>query len=251
MRAGVDGLCSPRPLMETMPLVYRGDDFAERLCASFDDGLAPIFSTLDCLIAYLDPRTAPADMLDWLAGWIGLTAGGHDEPARKRDLIIAGAALLPWRGTVRSVHDAVVAAFDRETEVIESGAATWSTTPNSRPGGRPVPGLTVRVTVDSDDDVDERSLDALVDAVKPAHIPHRVELVRHVPPPPASEDGTPEPPSGDGHQAVEADADDGTAAAESETEARTQVFQIGSSASGDGEKEAEGGDTHALGSGDF
>jgi phage tail-like protein len=182
MRGEVESLCSPRPLMDTMPFVYRGDHLAEQLCASFDDVLAPIFATLDCLTAYLDPKTAPADMLDWLAGWIGLTVGGH-EPVRKRELITAGAAMLPWRGTVRSVHEAVVAAFDRETEVIESGSATWSTTPNSRPGGQHLPSLIVRVTVDKEDDVDQRSLDALVDSVKPAHIPHRVELVIRSPPP--------------------------------------------------------------------
>ena len=195
MRFGVEGLCSPRPFMDTMPLVYRGDPLSEQLCDAFDDVLAPIFATLDCFTAYLDPKTAPADMLDWLAGWIGLTVSGHQEPARKRELITAGAELLPWRGTVRSVHEAVVAAFNRETEVIESGSATWSTTPNSEPGGQPVPTLIVRVTVDSADNIDQRSLDALVDSVKPAHIPHRVELVIRGP-----------QPSGDGAHAAGGDA---------------------------------------------
>ena len=175
MRRGVEGLCSPRPLIDTMPSAYRSDPLAEQLCASFDDVLAPIFATLDCLTAYLDPQTAPADMLDWLSGWIGLTVSAHEEPARKRELIIKGAALLPWRGTARSVHEAVEAAFNRETEVIDSTSATWS--PRSVPGGQPVPSLIVRVTVDEEDDIDERSLDALVESVKPAHVPHRVELV--------------------------------------------------------------------------
>jgi phage tail-like protein len=173
----VAGLLSPRPLIDTMPSVYRSDPLAEQLCASFDDALAPIFATLDCLAAYLDPRTAPADMLDWLAGWIGVTVNGHEDPARKREVITAAAALLPCAGTPRSVRDAVIATFNCDTEVIESGSATWSTTPNSRPGGQPVPTLVVRVTVDRPEDIDARSVDALVDAVKPAHIPHRVELV--------------------------------------------------------------------------
>ena len=177
MRHAVADLASPRPLMDTMPSVYRGDPITELLCASFDDALAPIFATLDCLAAYLDPRTAPADMLDWLAGWIGLTLNAHQDPAHKRDVITATAALLPCAGTVQSVRDAVSATFHRDTEVVESGSATWSTTPNSKPGGGPVPTLVVRVTVDSGDDIDTRSVDALVDAVKPAHIPHRVELV--------------------------------------------------------------------------
>lgn len=193
MRGEVEGLCSPRPLGETLPSVYRSDFLAEQLCAAFDDVLAPIFATMDCLPAYLDPKTAPADMLDWLAGWIGLTVNRHEEPGRKRELIAAGAALLPWRGTVRSVHEAVVAAFNRETEVIESGSATCSTQPDSEPGGRPVPTLIVRVTVDKENDIDRRSLDALVESVKPAHIPHRVEVVTRGAPASAGGAG----PSGD------------------------------------------------------
>ena len=78
---------------------------------------------------------------------------------------------------MRSVHEAVVAAFNRETEVIESGSATWSTDTGFRAGGQPVPTLVVRVFADDADDIDRRSLDAVVDAVKPAHIPHRVEVI--------------------------------------------------------------------------
>lgn len=177
MRGTVDGLDTPRPLLETMPSVYWSDFLAERMCASFDDVLAPIFATLDCFPAYLDPRTTPGDMLEWLAGWIGLTVAGHDDQARRRERIVTGAALLPWRGTARSVKEAVTAAFNRETDVIESGATTCSTQPDSEPGGRSRPILVVRVTVDENDDIDRRSLDALVDAVKPAHIPHRVEVI--------------------------------------------------------------------------
>lgn len=177
MRGTVGGLASPQPLIETMPSLYRTDYLAELLCGSFDEVLAPIFATLDCLPAYLDPRTVPEDMLDWLASWIGLNVGGHDDPARKRERIITGAALLPWRGTARSVREAVVAAFNCRTEVIESGDATFSTEPNSEPGGRSRPILVVRVITSSDGDVDRRSLDELVDAVKPAHIPHRIEII--------------------------------------------------------------------------
>jgi phage tail-like protein len=177
MRDRPEGLCSPHPVLDTLPSAYRTDPVTEQLCAAIDDVLAPIFATLDCLPAYLDPNTAPEDMLDWLAGWIGLTINGHEEPTRKRELIVAGASSLPWRGTLKSVHDAVVAAFNVETEVTESGATTCSTQPDSEPGGQPVPTLVVRVTTDAEDDIDGRSLDAVVEAVKPAHVPHRVEVV--------------------------------------------------------------------------
>jgi phage tail-like protein len=177
MRQGIDGLESPRHLLATMPMMYQTDTLAEQLCTSCDEVLAPIFATLDCLTAYLDPRTAPSDMLDWLAGWVGLATVGHHDATRKREVILAGIELLPWRGTIRSVREAVVAAFGKDVEVIESGSATGSTTPNSAPGGRRIPILVVRVTVNDEADLDKRSLDELVNAVKPAHVPHRVEVL--------------------------------------------------------------------------
>jgi phage tail-like protein len=172
------GLLSPRPLADTLPSVYLTDFFAQQLCETFDDLLAPVFAVLDCFPAYLDPGTTPADMLDWLAGWIGLTFDAHIDLMRKRELIAAGAALLPWRGTVVGVREAVVAAFNVETEIIESGGVQWSTQPNSDSGGAPVQALLVRIITDEPDGIDLRRLDDVVEAVKPAHVSHRVEAVR-------------------------------------------------------------------------
>ena len=177
MRDRGTGLVSPRPLGDTLPALYLGDFFAQQLCESCDDVLAPIFATLDCFPAYLDAGTTAEDMLDWLASWIGLTIGGHVPAARKRQLIVAGAALMPWRGTVRGVREAVSAAFGEETQVIESGSATWSTTADSEPGGSAVPALLVRVITEHPDGIDRRRLDAVVELAKPAHVPHRVEVV--------------------------------------------------------------------------
>ncbi len=177
MRDRVEGLVSPCPLGDTLPALYLSDFFAQQVCESFDDVLAPIFATLDCLPAYLGAGTTPEDMLDWLAGWIGLTIDGHVDAARKRELIAAGAALLPWRGTARGVREAVRAAFDSETEIVESGCVTCSTRPDSEPDGEAAPDLLVRIITDDPDHIDRRRLDAVVNAVKPAHVPHRVEVV--------------------------------------------------------------------------
>ncbi|MDT5009960.1 MAG: hypothetical protein QOH57_1577 [Mycobacterium sp.] len=209
MRAGAAGVISPLPLMDTMPLVYREDPLAEQLLDAFDEVLAPVFATLDCFPAYLDPKTTPEDMLDWLAGWIGLSVGQHPDPDRKRELILAAAAMLPWRGTVQGVREAVRATFNQETEVIESGSATWSDKPNSRAAGQPVPSLLVRVTVDHGVELDVRSLDALVESVKPAHIPHKVEVVSRPAPPEPVDAPPPASPDGDTGAPVPAPAPDG------------------------------------------
>lgn len=177
MTAPSAGLATPHPLGSTLPPLYHSDDFAQQLCAAFDDVLAPVFAILDCFPAYLDAGTAPEDMLDWLAGWIGLTLTDQGGAARKRASIAIGAAVLPERGTARSIREAVRAAFNLETEIVESGATSWSTTADSAPPGEDAPDLLVLVVTDEPDAIDRRRLDEVVRSAKPAHMPHRIEVV--------------------------------------------------------------------------
>jgi phage tail-like protein len=177
MRGRQCELSSPQPLVETMPAVYRGDPMTRLLCDAFDEQLAPVFATLDGFIAYLDAGTTPEDMLDWLAAWIGLTFDGHIDALRKRELIVASAAMLPWRGTVKSIRAAVNSVFNQEVEIIESGGATASSEPDAALEGDGAPMLVVRLITDAPNGVDVRRLDAIVASVKPAHLPHRVEVV--------------------------------------------------------------------------
>ncbi|MCR8691630.1 phage tail protein [Rhodococcus rhodochrous] len=176
MRGTVAALPSPRPLVETMPAVYRQDAHTQQLCDAFDEILAPVLATLDSFSACLDPRTTPADMLDWLAGWIGLTFDGHESESRRRDLVAAGVRTMSMLGTVRGIREAVAAVFELEPEIDESGGSVGSTTAGTAPPGSPYPYLVVRLTVSDPGTLDERRLDAVVEAVKPAHVPHRIEV---------------------------------------------------------------------------
>ena len=72
MRAHVPGLASPHPLGDRLPAMYLEDSFIQRMTAAFDDVLAPIFSSLDNLEAYVDPELAPEDFVLWLGDWVGL-----------------------------------------------------------------------------------------------------------------------------------------------------------------------------------
>ena len=170
-------LATPHPLGSTLPALYLGDHFTQQLCAAFDDVLAPVLAVLDCFPAYLDAGTAPEDMLDWLASWIGLTLDDQRGAAGKRTSIANGAAVLPERGTARSIQEAVKAAFNVQTEIVESGATSWSTTPDSAPPGEEVPDLLVLVVTDQHDAIDRRRLDEVIRFAKPAHVPHRIEFV--------------------------------------------------------------------------
>jgi len=172
----VPGLLTPHPIGGTLPGLYQEDAFAQRLCSGLDEVLAPVFATLDSLPAYLDPHTAPDDMLEWLAGWIGLALDDGQSPQRRRELIRAGAELLRWRGTVRGIRSAVETLFDSTPEVVETGGAAWSATPGGALPGKPGARLIVRLGVPDVAAVDARRLDAVVAAVKPAHVAHRVEV---------------------------------------------------------------------------
>jgi len=179
MRGGVIGLRSQFPLGATLPGIYQDDGFVQDLCAGLDEVLAPLVATLDCLPAYLDPETTPADVLDWLAGWVGVLL--EDVPAERRRIVVRRAAELHrWRGTPRGVRAAVLAWFGVEPELVASGGSGWSAEGGAPLPGDPVPGLLVRVRVADPAMVDVGRLGAVIAAMKPAHVPHRVEVVRDV-----------------------------------------------------------------------
>lgn len=152
--------------------------FVRRMCAGFDVVLAPVFSTLDCLEAYLDAGTAPADMLRWLAGWIGLVVEDGQPLERQRELVLAGADLHRWRGTMYGIRAAVMAVYSVAPEVAETGGVGYSLSAGGRLPGRSPAELVVRLPVADPDRFDERRLHDLVAAIKPAHVPHRVEVYR-------------------------------------------------------------------------
>ena len=176
MRGLVPGLASPYPLGEILPSLYREDYFAQHLCGGLDEVLAPVIATLDSLPAYLDPATAPEDMLGWLAGWMGIVLDGHQSAERQREFVQVGVELLQWRGTARGVRAAVRALFDIEPELNESGGTAQSTQTGTALPGSDRPDLLVRLRVPNPEEFDVRRLDALVEMAKPAHLPHRVEV---------------------------------------------------------------------------
>ena len=170
------GLPSPAPVLEALPAIYRSDGVAAGLVAAFDDLLAPVFATLDNLTAYLDPALAPADFVDWLAGWVGLAVDGGWPLERRRALVARTVELYRWRGTVRGLREAVALHTGVEPEIVEHGAAGWSTEPGAEPPGQAVPHVVVRIPAPEGGELDLARLDAVVRAAKPAHLGHTIEV---------------------------------------------------------------------------
>lgn len=178
MRGLIEDLDSPHPIGMRLPALYADSDFTQRFVSAFDTSLAPIFVTLDCLSAYFDPRLAPEDFLDWLADWVGLALDESWTVEQRREVVSHAVELHSWRGTLRGLAKHVRLITGGEVEITESGATGWSLRPQSRLPGSDRPALHVRVRVPDPSTVDQRRLDALVASVKPAHLPHTIDIVR-------------------------------------------------------------------------
>lgn len=173
----IEGLDSAIPLALQLPAVYQEDEFTQRLVSAFDAALAPVLATLDDLPVYVDPRLAPDDFVAWLAGWVGAELEHATTVAARREVVATAVSLHRRRGTAGGIADVVRIATLGRVEVVESGGSRWAQAPGSAfPGDAPAV-LRVRVTVDHAAGVDPRQLDALVAAVKPAHVAHTVEVV--------------------------------------------------------------------------
>jgi phage tail-like protein len=179
MRRVLDGSTSPFPLAPTLPAVLAEDAVAQQLCAGLDVVLAPVITTLDSLSAYLDPRTAPADMLAWLGHWIGLSIDQGLPQTAQRELLLSGIELIAARGTPRGVRAGVQAVFGVEPDLFETGSSVWSTESDLGELSPEAPQMLVRLQLPAGHEpVDPQQLDALVEELKPAHVAHAVEVVQ-------------------------------------------------------------------------
>lgn len=172
MRGTIEGLESPHPMGVGLPALYQQDEFTQRFVAGFDDVLAPVFTTLDCIDAYVDARLAPADFLAWLAQWVGVTIDETWPESRQRDLVVRMVELYGRRGTVAGLRELVRITTGTEAEIVETGGVSWSAVPGGEPPGGSPPRLTVRV----DGPIDRKWMTALVCEATPAHVVVNVEV---------------------------------------------------------------------------
>lgn len=175
-RGAVDGLAARYSLLEGLPALYHEDSFFVRLVEGFDTVLAPVQAVIDDLDAYLDPRTAPPDLLEWLGQWLGVTVSRRWPIHRRRELVARALQVYLWRGTRRGIEEAVELYTGQRPEVTDSGAVSASAEPLG-----PVPGTNanrVTVVVRTDDPtIDPSLVDRIVADVKPAHVRHVTEVI--------------------------------------------------------------------------
>ncbi|WP_018681099.1 phage tail protein [Actinokineospora enzanensis] len=174
MRGLTPGLTSAVPLLDLLPAVYQEDPFAARFLAGFDDMLAPILSTLDCVVDYLDPVLAPEDFLAWLAGWVGIEVDEGWPLPRRRAAVASAVEMYRTRGTVAGLRANLEVLTGGTVEIADSGGVAHSLDPDADLPGDAHPRLAVRVSGAPDAPLD--LVTDVVAAAKPAHVVHRVEV---------------------------------------------------------------------------
>lgn len=94
-----------------LPAIYREDPapaaFLERWLANFEGFYTDLEDKIDHVAALFDPRTTPAETLDWLACWFGAMLDPHWDEAHRRFFIRHIDKIYRTRGTVPGIEIAV------------------------------------------------------------------------------------------------------------------------------------------------
>lgn len=178
MRALTRDLKSPHPLGGHLPALLQEDTFAQSFTAGLDEVLCPVFASLDGLECYIDSRLAPEDFLRWLAHWVGVELDERWPVERQRAFVAAAIDLYARRGTVAGLRAHLELVTGGEVTIAESGGAASSQSSGGDLPGQTAPRMSIRVTVADTSAVDPRALDTLVAESKPAHVVHRLEVVK-------------------------------------------------------------------------
>jgi phage tail-like protein len=168
----------PHRIGALLPGLYQDDGFTQRFVSGLDPVLATVFVVLDSLEAYVDPRIAPDDFVEWLAGWVGVDPRTITDLRQRRLLVHETAGLLAWHGTTEGLARLIEVHTGIVPEIIETGAAAASSDPASAPPGTPRFELLVRLAVDDPAAFDAGPVDRLVSRAKPAHVVHHVQVVK-------------------------------------------------------------------------
>jgi phage tail-like protein len=98
-------------LRRYLPAVYEDDEssagFIERFLANGEGLLSDLEGQIERAEFLLDVRTAPAEYIEWLAGWMGVAFDADWEDRRRRLFLEHAELIYRWRGTEIGLRAAI------------------------------------------------------------------------------------------------------------------------------------------------
>lgn len=177
MRSLDESLLSPHPLGRMLPGIFLDDDLTQRFTQGLDAVLSSVLCTLDNLDSYFDADLTPEDFLRWLSGWVGLVTDSLHSIPDRRQMIKRVVELYRWRGTAEGLRNHISLVFGITPEIKETGGVSYSPEPRSVGSAFEPAEVVVIVRVQNPAAFQRDVLEAFVEANKPAHVVHRVEVL--------------------------------------------------------------------------
>jgi phage tail-like protein len=185
VRSSVTPAMPASTYLQYLPAPFQSDPFMARFLLIFESILGPIERTIDNLAWYFDPRLAPAELLPWLASWVGLELDENWPLERQRQLILWAATLHRWRGTRRALREHLRLYTGYTPLIVENfdGMRIGQDAVlglNTQIGGA-APGqhwITVTVLSPQPEELDESILRHIIELEKPAHVGYTLVVRR-------------------------------------------------------------------------
>lgn len=166
-----------RPIIDTLPAIYRDGEFLRGFTAGLDGVWATVHATLDCLHAYLDPSASPADFVTWLGSWVGAELDEDWGDDRRRRFIACAADLYARRGTAGALADELEIYTGGRVVVADPGSVSTSRRPGDHRVVERERVVRVAIHLDGPTALNEAAVRAVARAAVPAHLPVEVEVI--------------------------------------------------------------------------
>lgn len=172
-RRGHPDARSPFPLEAQVPAMFAEDPMIRAFLAGLDEVWAPIVLTLDCFYAYLDPRTAPMDMVAFLGSWIRADISDAWDERSLREDVAQAHALFAMAGTAHAVRGRLVPREVESVDIEDPGTTLTSVMPTNPQDWmdptEPVVRIRVRARAGTTNVMKERLRQIITD-LTPAHV---------------------------------------------------------------------------------
>jgi phage tail-like protein len=170
-----------------LPALYERDELMGRFLMLFESFWDPIEGQIDQLPYTFDPRTAPPDLLPWLASWLDLVLDPRWPELKRRQLLQSAVQLYRRRGTRDGLADYLEIYTGVRPQIVEHRAENFVLGPEARLGqgialGQRNAPHTFTVTLDLPEVPDReakmrrRMIEQIIEAEKPAHAAYLLDL---------------------------------------------------------------------------